>query len=151
MTREQKIAKAKELREEGLTYREIGERISESNSVAWGFCNPDARRAINKRDNAKRRAARRQWEEGECPGCGGRLANAYRSERCRECQREAQRRETRERVEHFIELREAGHTNAEIERMECLPYNAVANALCSHARRFGLAVPPSPYRSGAAA
>lgn len=49
--------RAKELRAQGLTYREIGERLGVDPAKAWRLCNLEASRA-NQRDSEKRWRAR---------------------------------------------------------------------------------------------
>lgn len=60
-TRQEKIVRARELRAEGETYREIGEKLGVSLSAAYLWLNPEyakhrARRSIT--DEARARAAR---------------------------------------------------------------------------------------------
>lgn len=73
MSREQKIAKARELRAAGLTYDAIARRLGMSHPCIWGWCNPEAKRAKDKRSNAKRGPAKRAWEDAQranCEDCG---------------------------------------------------------------------------------
>lgn len=150
MTREQKIAKAQELRDRGLTYKAIGERLGVSRTCVWKYLNPIREREISRRSNLKRSPAKRAWERenrAECPGCGGVLGAgsacpSHRPSQCAKCVRDI----ARERIVHFIRLREKGLTNREIEKLEGLGSNVVATALTG-AGRFGLVVPPSPYWS----
>lgn len=145
MTREQKIAEAKRLRGQGATYRATGEALGHPVTTIYNWLNPEYVR----RSNVKRGPAKREWEAGTCPQCGGRLASADRSDRCIDCKREAVRRQARERAELFIALRERGLLNNEIAEREGITAGSVASALC-HAPDYGLTVPRSPYftRSG---
>ena len=155
MTREQRIEQAEALRGEGgFTYREIGEWLGVSTGTVWGWCNPEARHAIDKRVNAKRGPAKRKWEDeqrAECPECGqlmqaGSALPSRKVKRCAECVRD----EVDARLHRFIRLRKEGLTNVEIGRREGLSAHAVASALYS-ARGNGWSVPPSPYWSRGAA
>lgn len=149
MTREQKIAKAKALREQGLTYREIGERLDVTSHCAWEWLHPDRVREKNRRQNAKpqRKRAKRAWEAGQCTRCGGRVAAAKRKEAtglCDACAKADKTQAARERTERFIERRREGLLNTDIAAEEgCEPH--VVALVLSRAGRYGLAVPPSPY------
>ncbi len=155
LTREEKIKSAKELREQQeLTYREIGERLGVCAATAWKLLHPERTQQLSAKDNSRpeRKAAKRQWEKDNravCPQCGGKMragsrCPSHRPNLCRPCIR-ANRRA---KIIRFIELRERGFTNREIERQESLPYNAVAGLL-SQARAEGFQVPPPPYWSRA--
>lgn len=160
MTRESRIAKARKLREQGLTYREIGERLGVSTSVAynditgkqeeakrrWVQEHPERVRA----QNLARHAAKREWEAGTCQQCGGPQATGKRSECCDQCHRANRRAASVERAKGFIELRERGFLNYEIAEHEGASEPAVASLLSRASRVYGLTVPPSPYHSGAA-
>lgn len=70
-------AQAQTLRAEGLTYREIGERMGEDTKKAWRRCNRerdrDHGRAYKARHAERIRAvdkARRQVNRATCPKCG---------------------------------------------------------------------------------
>lgn len=144
MRREEKIAEAIRLREEGLSYREIGERLGVSKSCAQRWVKPEWARERGRIDNAKRRAAKFAWESGSCPRCGGHLGDRHRSDQCGNCEREDRRRKARERAERYIQMRSEGLLNREIAERENVSPNIVAVAL-SKATRYGLTVPPPPY------
>lgn len=150
MTREQKIARAEKLYDQGLLYREIGEQLGVSASAAWKWLNPEQTKKQRRSDNARNRPAGRKRErEGRtCPECGGPIGRRG-AERCWECYARASEQEARERAERFIARRKAGLLNTEIEQEEGIEpgSNVVGNALSKASRRYGLVVPPSPYRS----
>jgi transposase len=62
MTRDQKVAEAKRLREGGLSYSVVGQRLGVSPATAWKWLNPDAARAMGRRSNAQQGPAKRAWE-----------------------------------------------------------------------------------------
>lgn len=75
------VIAARELRgTTGMSYREIGDLLGYSQTAVYKRLNPDNARAISRRSNAKRRAAKRAWENankrelknrGQCQDCGG--------------------------------------------------------------------------------
>lgn len=150
MTREEKIAKAKRLRDEGLTYAEIAEQLGVTASCVQKWLNPERTKEWLRHDNARpeRKRVKRQWEKenrAECPQCGGLMGQgtagrSKRPELCRECRGE----EARHKRLRYIELRGQGLTNLEIEAKLGLPFNTVGKAL-TEARQEGLDVPPPPY------
>jgi DNA invertase Pin-like site-specific DNA recombinase len=144
VTREEKIAEAKRMREQGLTYQAIGEALGHPTATILKWLKPEWAKEQNRKQNAKRGPAKRAWEAGICPTCGGHLAAAKKSKRCGHCEREARRREARERTERFIAMRKEGLLNVEIAEREGVPVYVVAQVL-SCADRYGLTVPRSPY------
>jgi transposase len=79
MTREEKVREARRLRAEGLTRRAIGERMGVTQAAVTKWLNPNAAEWA-RRDNARRRADKREWERAyradpanrkPCPRCGG--------------------------------------------------------------------------------
>ena len=146
MTRAEKVAQAKALRDEGLLLREIAERLGLSS----------ARRAhelLYDPDESNVRA-RKQKAGGACVDCGEPTAydvgRPY--ERCRQCALDRMARTRRsQRVQRglrMIALRHEGLLNHEIAaRCDCSPA-AVAGLLCRMARD-GYEVPPPPYWSRA--
>lgn len=52
-TRQEKIVRARELRAEGETYREIGEKLGVSSSAAYLWLNPECAKQRARRSNAK--------------------------------------------------------------------------------------------------
>lgn len=103
-------------------------------------CNREHKRAYNLARNDRKR----EWEEAECPTCGGSMADK-RATQCTECEREQRRREARERIERFIALRKQGLLNTEIAKREGCP-RYIINQQLHYARKYNLEVPPSPYR-----
>ena len=139
----ERVKRAEELCAEGATYREIAEELGlKDPRQAWRWLNPEALRAENKR----RRAKKREWESGKCPECGGYMGSAKRSDTqvCEFCRAEENERMFKARARRFIELREEGWLNSEIEDYEGLSYNTVAVTL-KDARKRGMDVPRSPY------
>jgi len=152
LTREQKIAEARRLRKRGLTYREIGERLGVSTRAVWAWLNPEAQKAIVRGVNAKRTKAKREWARANraaCPQCGKPMGPGTAGRKCRvprRC-RTCLKRESRERTERYIALRERGMLNFQIAEREGVPTHKVAGALSRAKEEHGLPVPPSPYHS----
>lgn len=101
LSREQKIEKARELREQGATYREIGEKFSVSTSAIYRWLNPErtasyrSGRACNPERARKLDREYNRRHRGECPQCGGEMARktARVGGKCRACHEdEADRR-----------------------------------------------------------
>lgn len=101
MTREQKIAKAKRMREQGHTYVQIGDRLGSSYSTVYRWLNPEyaqRHRAVVRAYKARNRERMRQYDreynathKGECWQCGG--PTNRRFDHCRACRSdEADRR-----------------------------------------------------------
>lgn len=107
----------------------------------WRERNPEKVREENKRRNPYKRA----WAEGECSECGGRIADYRRSEVCLDCRLDESERKFKAKARRFIELREEGLSNVEIESLEGLPDNTVAVHLYRAKKRYGIDVPRSPY------
>lgn len=77
VTREEKIAEAQKLYEAGEVYRQIGEHFGVTPATVWRWLHPEAVKAINRRDNARRGPEKREWEDrnrASCEDCGGPLA-----------------------------------------------------------------------------
>lgn len=114
MTREQKVAEARELRAEGLTYAEAGRRLGVSYTTVWAWLNPERKRAIRRRAEAtpRRKAAKRAWENEHdrrpCGRCGQpRGAGAHRaakSDLCGDCRRADQAAAARARRERIAAM-----------------------------------------------
>lgn len=124
--REALDAEAQELRAQGLTYREIGERMGESTENAWKRCNRKRTREHTRRYKAANREQLREYNKryyaeqtANCPRCGreynigrpGRLNSAKKGERvtfdnCPGCRRE--------RAEQIVEWWAAGLTQKAI-------------------------------------
>jgi transposase len=156
LSREEKVAAAKRLRGDGLTYKEIGERLDVSITTvceyvtrrvtAWKRKNAAKLREQNLARNEEKRA----WERAKatpCSQCGG-LSN-YRSELCQACVQTKRKRAGRERTERFIALRNQGLRNVEIaEREQVAPH--VVTTTFHRAHRYGLDAGRSPYFKAAA-
>jgi transposase len=76
MTRDEKIAKARELRDQGLTHRAIGDRLGVTHSCVTKWLNPNLAREWARRQEAKPSTAarKRAWDRAHratCPRCGG--------------------------------------------------------------------------------
>lgn len=92
MTRDEEREEAKRLLDEGLTLQEVAERLGYRNHAsAWRLLHPAEAKADTARDNARRRDAKRAWENehdrGTCP-CGTPLVVGSRrrgTKVCREC------------------------------------------------------------------
>lgn len=141
MTRDDQIELAKELREQGFTLKEIGQRVGKSTYAIWTWLNPEKLKAENKR----RRRAKREWESGECPQCGQYLGSRKRSRHCANCAREESERKGRERTIRFIALRKEGLLNREIARKEGISAHSVAVIFSRGVPRYGLDPGLSPY------
>lgn len=77
MTTAERDSRAQELRQQGLTYREIGEEMGESKENAWKRCNREKDRATAKAWKTAHREQAREYDRryGEdarftCPECG---------------------------------------------------------------------------------
>jgi transposase len=88
--RAKRVARARELRAQGLTYREIGERLGVALSTAQEY--------IKDPDLSKHRARRFRYG-GQCIDCGaptdGSQGRDHASTRCRECSRTKQKADAR--------------------------------------------------------
>lgn len=76
MTRAEKVARAQELRAEGLSYRVVGDRLGVTGGAIWKWLHPEATREINRRNNTSQAERKRAWERDPankvpCPKCGG--------------------------------------------------------------------------------
>ena len=148
MTREQKIAEAKRLREQGLPLRYIARELGVGTACIWRWLNPERAQELNRISNAKRSDAKRQWardNRAECPQCGadmgaGTKGRTVLPRSCRACIDD----EVRSRMVRYIELRKEGLTNRQIAEREKVGENVVAKTLWL-AGRYGLTVPRSPY------
>jgi len=138
----ERVARAKELREQGLTYREVAERLDlKQPKNAWEWVNSEAVQNQNRKASGRKR----EWEAGECSQCGGRISDYRRHELCRPCSDEQKADEFKAKAQYYIKLREEGLTNAEIERRDGLSYNTVAVHLYRAKKRFGITAPRCPY------
>lgn len=148
MTREQKIAKARRRRDEGLSLQKIAEELGVTASCIWKWLNPERCREQTMLQNAKRNAAKRQWareHRAECPQCGGEMgagsgSPSRRRRICAECVSD----NARARTVRYIELRKRGMRNPQIAEVEKTTTAGVTTTL-SGAYRYGLTVPRSPY------
>jgi hypothetical protein len=118
MTREQKIARAQRLRDEGLLLREIAEEMGLSGTrAAWRLVNPER---VHEQELA-RNAYKRQWEKeaprGNCEDCGDELGidSARRGHRtCRTCYELRRAEVVDERARRIVEWWAEGLTLKEI-------------------------------------
>lgn len=146
MTKEQKVAQAQKLRAKGLLYREIGEQMGVATAVAYRLANPEKARGYTKKTNARRSAAKRQWERekaGRCEDCGAGLSKVG-ARLCTSCFQSNLHRKQVARVQEFSRLREEGLKNGEIAKAAGTTRAAVT-AVFSRAKEQGLKVPRSPY------
>lgn len=134
MTKEQKVKKAQQLRAQGLTHREIGERMGVTHSAVVKWLNPDATREYNRRDLERPGRHDAKLAEGRKPGgvcrlCGGPIScNSVRGghTRCQECrQAEAERKR-----EQIIEGYRAGLTAWQISEQTGIPHHSVTVEAC---------------------
>lgn len=167
MTREEKIAKARELRAAGKRDPEIsavlGLSVPRVSQLLKGTAYPARSCYVcgsvftpthgNQKtccgENARKRYHENRIARASCPRCGAELGpgSAYPSKTpdlCMECHRD----ESHARTVRFIQLRKEGLSNVEISEREGLEAgsNIVAQIL-SRAGRYGLDVPPPPYWS----
>lgn len=126
MTREEKIAKARQLRDEGKTYREIGEFFGGTNSMGYRLINPEKARE----QNARRSTYKREHERihrAKCPRCGGRMgmgsvSPSKRAKLCQSCARQMEEAKRDARNQEIISLWNQGYSLAEIaERLDSTP------------------------------
>lgn len=115
-------------------------RNAAENSRRYRERHPERVRAAN----IARNDYKREWEAGECSQCGGRTSDR-RVKLCGPCRKEQQADAFKSKAQYFIELREEGLTNAEIERRDGLKFNTVAVHLSRAKKRYGMDVPRSPY------
>jgi transposase len=122
MTRDEKIAKAKRLRELGLSYEEVGRRLGVTGGCVQKWLKPEAakRWAANDR-TPERNARKRAWENDHdrplC-ACGNRMGvGAHRKGyfRCKECRRAADAERTAIRGREIVAMWAAGMTMREIQ------------------------------------
>lgn len=121
MTREEKIAKARELREQGMKPREIALELGVDRSTVWKWANPQQAADIRRRDNASRASAKRAWENehdrGTCTRCGGAMGvGAVRKGQklCRPCWLESEHQRMAERYAFVARLWNEGKSHREI-------------------------------------
>jgi transposase len=93
MSRDEKIAFARERSAEGWSNGRIARELGVTPPAVWKWLNPEKARAAARRDNAKRSAAKRVWERseagrGRCPSCGGLkgTASKHRHMVCLKCE-----------------------------------------------------------------
>lgn len=95
MNREQKIARAKELRAEGMTYGKIAAKVGSSYATVYRWLNPDyiekqrqasrEWKARNKKHCAKYDKEYKESHRGECSQCGGEMDRYYDGGVCSSC------------------------------------------------------------------
>lgn len=104
----------KRLREdEGLKWREIGERLGISLKTAWDYYDDP--------DNSKHMIRHRRWQAtdySECPGCGGRMGHERKGhERCADCHRKREQMATDAKLHDVAEMYREGLSQREIAAM----------------------------------
>lgn len=148
MKREEKIAEARRLRAEGMTYREIADRLGVVNStVCKWLADPEKRREQIRRDNRRRRHKKRQWMTAEpCPECGGQKTRraAGSDSLCVWCERKRRQYAFRQRFDQVCALRREGLTNLEIASQLGVSEAVVATVIY-RGRQHGWPVPVAPY------
>lgn len=150
MSREQNIAKAKELRSEGLTYRAIAEHLGIEASTAYKWLNPKWAKAQARRNNARRSQAKREHERNNrssCPDCGspmgmGSGSPSHRPDRCVACARIDQARGQAERDARITRLWKGGYTLRQIANDLESTANAIGTAIARIRKEGG----DLPYR-----
>jgi transposase len=95
VTRDEKIAKARELRERGWSGPRVAAELGVTKSTVYKWLDPDRAREYARRDNARpgRNAQKREWEHGptariRCANCGklaGMNSKAAGTTLCRSC------------------------------------------------------------------
>lgn len=121
MTREEKIAKARELRAEGLTYDQIGERLGVTGGCVQKWLKPEWAKKVARRSNAKRNAAKRSHEQktrAVC-ACGNPMGvgSGYPGRqvaRCQECRHLAEHEAVDERAQRIVGWWAEGETMKQI-------------------------------------
>jgi len=126
-------AEAKQLRAEGLMYREIAERLGRPLSTVQDAVTGG---------NARRRAAKRAWERehyrGTCERCGGLTGKRHREHLCWSCWIAQEQERVHPRAEQIVawwaeglalaEIRERlgwskGHLSMEMHRLRAKGYD----------------------------
>lgn len=127
LTREEKIARARELASRGLNNQQIAERLGVgSRKTVWGWLNPERLRRLKRAESRRRRDKNRVWRNqhrASCDGCGTalRAGSASPSAKgktglCKKCLGRAKAESGRRRREDARRLHEAGVGTAEISR-----------------------------------
>lgn len=118
MTRDEKIAEAGRMRDEGLSCSAIARELGVYYGTAYRWLNPDTAREYSRRSNARpeTKAAKRAWavahDRDRCP-CGAvRGVGSHRRENdgglCRECERDVRTVGRAMREERIAEMWEQG-------------------------------------------
>ena len=135
MTREQKIAQAQRLRNEGLAYREIAKRVGVSFSTAHRWLNPD----YAERQRKISREAKKRRQIKDCIDCGAKLAyDRQHNDRCQRCQHE---HDYGERNARIFAAWERGEDAPTIAAREGLTSKAVSSLVDHHRRLYGKPLP----------
>jgi predicted transcriptional regulator len=149
MTREQKIAKARELREAGLVYADIAKALGVTHSCVQKWLKPDRAREYTQRENSKPEAntRKRAWDNAHrasCPRCGQLMCagstDNTKPERCKECQLEDIREQGRQTYRRLEALWLAGKTYPEIQEAFGWSKGRLSNAL-TRGRALGYNLP----------
>lgn len=111
MSREEKIAKARDLRAEGLPYRQIGEQLGVTGPCIMKWLNPERTREWNRRSEAKpkRKTAKRDHEKRtrRTCACGNPMGQgsgypSYPHKQCEECLILEERARVDERAQKIV-------------------------------------------------
>jgi transposase len=160
MTREEKITRARELREQGMSMPRIGCEIGVSDSCVWKWLNPEkAQELQHKYDKTPQRAAqKRAWAEHHyrrpCAACGALMGvGVHRkgSTLCRTCWVASENARTHRRRERIALMWNAGASVSRIARALDTTSNTI-NVEIDRMRKDGWDVPHRrPRRAKAAA
>lgn len=109
MTREQKIAKAQAMREDGHVLREIADVCGVSDSAVWHWLNPERSAKLRAKDNSRPGRREREREQAlqkraHCSTCGSPLgvwSSRRGSTRCYPCYSAEELARTAERGHHI--------------------------------------------------
>jgi IS30 family transposase len=148
--REKLRARAQRLRDRGSSYAEIASRLGFANhTTTWRLLNPERAAEIERGVNARRRSAKRAWENeqdrGTCP-CGATLGVAARrlgTKVCAGCRDEMARTGRAMRRDRIRDLWLAGALTREIAVALGSTPNSIGGELVAM-RREGWGVPARP-------
>lgn len=146
VTRNEKIERAKQLRADGLPYREIGERLGVHLHTAFRWLNPDyeeAQRQVARGYKDRNREAMRVYgreyrrtHKGKCSSCGGEMERQHDGGVCLACREE----EVHRRAEMLERWWAEGLTLKEIASKLGLTVNHVGSEL-NRLRKKGYNLP----------
>lgn len=144
----QNAGRIKELFEQGMPMRRIERDLGVPYGRVRRICMPDDMRERDRRDNARRNAEKRQWEQEHdrppCPKCGQPMSVGAHRDGYKQCQR-CVSAAAGERMTEMVRLRnEEGLDTREIAARYDVAPHVVAKVL-SRARAAGFEVARSPY------